>query len=221
MPKASKATASESAEAPGFEGHYENLEGGYTVGFETYTEDADMAPLFKGLPDDSWTNLPLTGEKVVDMVVTDLAVFTIDKHGKDGMALIELADEAICIGPDDDMERRRKDIAKAIGDLGYTIGPIEPAEAIDGGEIGVGRSHELCGPFASHDKHSGVGVALHRSHGAKREPHEIFYHQHRAKQRASQDEAWKDPFHVDMCSKQAIGCNTKNGRHCKMVRVNE
>ena len=36
-------------------------------------------------------NLPLTGEKVVDMVVTDLAVFTIDKHGKDGMALIELA----------------------------------------------------------------------------------------------------------------------------------
>ena len=35
---------------------------------------------------------PLTGEKVVDMVVTDLAVFTIDKHGKDGMALVELAD---------------------------------------------------------------------------------------------------------------------------------
>ena len=31
-------------------------------------------------------NLPLTGEKVVDMVVTDLAVFTIDKHGNDGMA---------------------------------------------------------------------------------------------------------------------------------------
>jgi 3-oxoacid CoA-transferase subunit B len=27
-------------------------------------------------------NLPLTGEKVVDMVVTDLAVFTIDKHGR-------------------------------------------------------------------------------------------------------------------------------------------
>jgi 3-oxoacid CoA-transferase subunit B len=37
-------------------------------------------------------NLPLTGEKVVDLVVTELAVFTIDKHGKDGMALIELAD---------------------------------------------------------------------------------------------------------------------------------
>ena len=37
-------------------------------------------------------NLPLTGANVVDMVVTDLGVFTIDKHGKDGMALIELAD---------------------------------------------------------------------------------------------------------------------------------
>ena len=36
--------------------------------------------------------LPLTGERVVDMVVTDLAVFTIDKHGDEGMALIELAD---------------------------------------------------------------------------------------------------------------------------------
>jgi 3-oxoacid CoA-transferase subunit B len=37
-------------------------------------------------------NLPLTGERVVDMVITDLAVLTIDKHGKEGMALIELAD---------------------------------------------------------------------------------------------------------------------------------
>jgi 3-oxoacid CoA-transferase subunit B len=37
-------------------------------------------------------NLPLTGKNVVDMVVTDLAVFTIDKHGNEGMALIELAD---------------------------------------------------------------------------------------------------------------------------------
>ena len=36
--------------------------------------------------------LPLTGERVVDMVVTDLAVFTIDKHGSHGMALVELAD---------------------------------------------------------------------------------------------------------------------------------
>jgi 3-oxoacid CoA-transferase subunit B len=35
--------------------------------------------------------LPLTGAGVVDMVITDLGVFTIDKKGEGGMALIELA----------------------------------------------------------------------------------------------------------------------------------
>jgi hypothetical protein len=52
MPKASKATASDSVQVEGYEGHFENFDGGYTVGFETYTADADMADLFKGLPDD-------------------------------------------------------------------------------------------------------------------------------------------------------------------------
>jgi mannose-6-phosphate isomerase-like protein (cupin superfamily) len=51
MPKTSKTTATQTADLPGFEGRYEELEG-YTIGFETYTEDADLAPLFKGLPDD-------------------------------------------------------------------------------------------------------------------------------------------------------------------------
>jgi 3-oxoacid CoA-transferase subunit B len=36
-------------------------------------------------------NLPLTGTKVVDVVITDLGVFTIDKHGNGPMKLIELA----------------------------------------------------------------------------------------------------------------------------------
>jgi 3-oxoacid CoA-transferase subunit B len=35
--------------------------------------------------------LPLTGSGVVDMVITDLGVFTIDKAGDAGMTLIELA----------------------------------------------------------------------------------------------------------------------------------
>jgi 3-oxoacid CoA-transferase subunit B len=35
--------------------------------------------------------LPLTGSRVVDMVVTELAAFTIDRRGDAGMALIELA----------------------------------------------------------------------------------------------------------------------------------
>jgi 3-oxoacid CoA-transferase subunit B len=36
-------------------------------------------------------NLPLTGSGVVDLVITDLAVFSIDKAGAGGMTLIELA----------------------------------------------------------------------------------------------------------------------------------
>jgi hypothetical protein len=51
MPKVSKQTASTTETAPGYEGHFEDL-GGYTAVFETYSDDADMAPLFKGLPDD-------------------------------------------------------------------------------------------------------------------------------------------------------------------------
>src|SRR4051812_34193609 len=35
--------------------------------------------------------LPLTGSHVVDMVITDLGVFTIDKRGEGGMALVEIA----------------------------------------------------------------------------------------------------------------------------------
>ena len=35
--------------------------------------------------------LPLTGARVVDMVITDLGVFTIDKRGRSGMTLIEVA----------------------------------------------------------------------------------------------------------------------------------
>jgi 3-oxoacid CoA-transferase subunit B len=36
--------------------------------------------------------LPLTGSAVIDMVITDLGMFEIDKHGKGGMVLKELAD---------------------------------------------------------------------------------------------------------------------------------
>jgi 3-oxoacid CoA-transferase subunit B len=35
--------------------------------------------------------LPLTGAGVVDMVITDLGVFTIDRKGGGGMTLIEIA----------------------------------------------------------------------------------------------------------------------------------
>jgi hypothetical protein len=51
VPKASRTTASDAVELEGYEGHFENF-GPYTVGFERYTADADLAPLFAGLPDD-------------------------------------------------------------------------------------------------------------------------------------------------------------------------
>jgi 3-oxoacid CoA-transferase subunit B len=36
--------------------------------------------------------LPVTGINVVDLAITDLGVFEIDKHGQEPMKLIELAD---------------------------------------------------------------------------------------------------------------------------------
>lgn len=50
MPKASRETASETVEVEGYEGHFERFEDGYTVAFESYTEDTDLSPFFDGLP---------------------------------------------------------------------------------------------------------------------------------------------------------------------------
>jgi hypothetical protein len=52
MPGASRESASETVAMEGFDGRYENLEGGYTVGFESYSSDADLTEFFRGLPDD-------------------------------------------------------------------------------------------------------------------------------------------------------------------------
>ena len=51
MPKTSFVSASRVVDAGVMEGRYEEL-GGYTVGFESFREDADATPLFRGLPDD-------------------------------------------------------------------------------------------------------------------------------------------------------------------------
>ena len=52
MPKASKESASEHETVEGYEGHFEHFDGGWTVAFEAYSQDADLAPFFKGLPND-------------------------------------------------------------------------------------------------------------------------------------------------------------------------
>jgi hypothetical protein len=51
MGKVSKGTTQEHFEAPGVEGHYGELDG-YTIGFESYSAQQDLAPLFVGLPND-------------------------------------------------------------------------------------------------------------------------------------------------------------------------
>jgi hypothetical protein len=51
MPKASRETASQVEDMGVMEGRYEEM-AGYVVGFESFREDADATPLFKGLPDD-------------------------------------------------------------------------------------------------------------------------------------------------------------------------
>jgi mannose-6-phosphate isomerase-like protein (cupin superfamily) len=51
MPKVSRETASQVQDMGVMEGRYEEMDG-YTVAFETFREDADATPLFRGLPDD-------------------------------------------------------------------------------------------------------------------------------------------------------------------------
>jgi hypothetical protein len=52
MPSTSREAAPERVALQGYEGAFASLDGGYTVGFEEFTADADPAELFRGLPDD-------------------------------------------------------------------------------------------------------------------------------------------------------------------------
>lgn len=72
MPKVSRASASEHIAAEGFEGHYGEA-ADMTIGFESYTADADLAPLFRGLPDDRCQS-PHWGYVITGKVVFHTAV---------------------------------------------------------------------------------------------------------------------------------------------------
>ena len=52
MPKVSRNTASQSVELEGLDVRLDHLQGGYSVCFERHTADAELAPLFRGLPGD-------------------------------------------------------------------------------------------------------------------------------------------------------------------------
>jgi hypothetical protein len=52
MAKVSKETATGRISLDGLDVWQEHFDGGYSVCFESHTADADLAPLFRGLPDD-------------------------------------------------------------------------------------------------------------------------------------------------------------------------
>jgi hypothetical protein len=52
MPKVSRSTASETIAIDGLDVRFEHLDGGYSVCFESHTADAELAELFRGLPED-------------------------------------------------------------------------------------------------------------------------------------------------------------------------
>ena len=60
MPNISRQTASENIALAVLDIRLEHLEGGYSVCFESHTADADLADLFRGLPDDQ-AQLPRWG----------------------------------------------------------------------------------------------------------------------------------------------------------------
>jgi hypothetical protein len=67
MPKVSRETASEAVSLDGLDVRVEHLEGGYSVCFERHTADADLAELFRGLPDDR-CQLPRWGYVLKGMI---------------------------------------------------------------------------------------------------------------------------------------------------------
>jgi hypothetical protein len=88
MPKASRNSTTQVETMDGFEGRYEDLDG-HTVGFETYTQDADPGPLFAGLPDDR-CQCPHWGVVLRGTLIYDHA---------DGTREVIEAGEAYYVGP--------------------------------------------------------------------------------------------------------------------------
>jgi hypothetical protein len=72
MPKVSRETASQAVTLEGHEIHTEDLEGGYSVCFESHTADADVADWFRGLPDDR-CQVPRWGYVLAGMITFRLA----------------------------------------------------------------------------------------------------------------------------------------------------
>jgi hypothetical protein len=72
MPKVSKHSATETISLDGLDVRLEHLDGGYSVCFESHTADADLATLFRGLPEDR-CQLPRWGYVIQGKVAFRLA----------------------------------------------------------------------------------------------------------------------------------------------------
>ena len=72
MPKVSRDTASGAVSLEGHEIRTEDLEGGYSVCFESHTVDADVAEWFRGLPGDR-CQVPRWGYVLAGMITFQFA----------------------------------------------------------------------------------------------------------------------------------------------------
>jgi hypothetical protein len=88
MGKASKATAPDKQSIEGYEGAFAEIDD-FTIAFEEYSADADLAPLFVGLPDDR-CQAPHWGYVIRGKLAYTHADGTVDEIG---------AGEAYYVGP--------------------------------------------------------------------------------------------------------------------------
>lgn len=106
----------------GFEGRYQEL-GGYTVGWETFTADADPAPIFKGLPDDRcqcqhW-GVVLKGKLIFryadgeDVITTGEAYYARPGH----VPLFSAGTEIVEFSPTADLEKTMQVVLKNVENL--------------------------------------------------------------------------------------------------------
>ena len=124
MPKTSKATASETVEVEGYEGHVEKLDGGYTVAFERYTADADLSSFFKGLPDDRcqcahWGYV-ITGKVVFRSAAGEETFETGDAYfvGPGHTPVIYAGTEVVEFSPTDELQRTLDVVTKNMESAG-------------------------------------------------------------------------------------------------------
>ena len=124
MPKTSKATASETVEVEGYEGHVERLDGGYTVAFERYTADADLSSFFKGLPDDQcqcahWGYV-ITGKVVFRSSAGEETFETGDAYfvGPGHTPVIYAGTEVVEFSPTDELQRTLDVVTKNMESAG-------------------------------------------------------------------------------------------------------